>query len=67
MKPLLSSNVAIRRKNLSLCTVMRLVKIKNIDLHCVQYFLEQILPDMIEEGIRSPFDIRKITEEALAQ
>ncbi|NMI05624.1 HD domain-containing protein [Paenibacillus sp. SZ31] len=44
-----------------------LVKIKNIDLHCVQYFLEQILPDMIEEGIRSPFDIRKITEEALAQ
>ncbi|MEK3703875.1 MAG: YfbR-like 5'-deoxynucleotidase [Paenibacillus sp.] len=43
-----------------------LVKIKNIDLHCVQYFLEQILPDMIEEGIRSPFDIRKITEEALA-
>ncbi|WP_440111309.1 YfbR-like 5'-deoxynucleotidase [Paenibacillus sp. QZ-Y1] len=44
-----------------------LVKIKNIDLHCVQYFLEQILPDIIEEGIRSPFDIRKITEEALAQ
>ncbi|KLU55840.1 MULTISPECIES: YfbR-like 5'-deoxynucleotidase [unclassified Paenibacillus] len=44
-----------------------LVKIKNINLHCVQYFLEQILPDMIEEGIRSPFDIRKITEEALAQ
>ncbi|OMF13252.1 hydrolase [Paenibacillus amylolyticus] len=44
-----------------------LVKIKNIDLHCVQYFLEQILPDMIDEGIRSPFDIRKITEEALAQ
>lgn len=26
-----------------------LVKIKNINLHCVQYFLEQILPDMIEE------------------
>lgn len=44
-----------------------LVKIKNINLHCVQYFLEQILPDIIEEGIRSPFDIRKITEEALAQ
>ncbi|WP_340398970.1 YfbR-like 5'-deoxynucleotidase [Paenibacillus sp. FSL H8-0079] len=44
-----------------------LIKIKNIDLHCVQYFLEQILPDMIDEGIRSPFDIRKITEEALAQ
>lgn len=44
-----------------------LIKIKNIDLHCVRYFLDNILPDMIEEGIRSPFDIRQITEEALSQ
>ncbi|MGQ8872767.1 YfbR-like 5'-deoxynucleotidase [Paenibacillus sp. TSA_86.1] len=44
-----------------------LIKIKNIDLHCVRYFLNHILPDIIEEGNRSPFDIRKITEEALSQ
>ncbi|MEK4056119.1 YfbR-like 5'-deoxynucleotidase [Paenibacillus sp. FSL F4-0087] len=44
-----------------------LIKIKNIDLHCVQYFLEHILPDIIEEGNRSPFDIRQITEDALSQ
>ncbi len=44
-----------------------LVKIKNIDLHCVTYFLEHILPDIIHEGTFSPIDIRKITEEALAQ
>ncbi|KQO18374.1 YfbR-like 5'-deoxynucleotidase [Paenibacillus sp. Leaf72] len=44
-----------------------LIKIKNIDLHCVKYFLEHILPDIIHEGTLSPIDIRKITEEALAQ
>jgi putative hydrolase of HD superfamily len=44
-----------------------LVKIKNIDLHCVNYFLNHILPDIIHEGTLSPIDIRKITEEALAQ
>ena len=44
-----------------------LIKIKNIDLHCVHYFLHHILPDIIQEGIRSPIDIRKITEEALAE
>ncbi|MDQ0173370.1 hypothetical protein J2T19_004863 [Paenibacillus tundrae] len=44
-----------------------LIKIKNIDLHCVHYSLYHILPDIIQEGIRSPIDIRKITEEALAE
>ncbi|MCM3781524.1 HD domain-containing protein [Neobacillus mesonae] len=44
-----------------------LVKIKNIDLHCVRYFLNHILPDIIEECTVSPFDIKRITKEALAQ
>ncbi|WP_341280825.1 YfbR-like 5'-deoxynucleotidase [Paenibacillus sp. FSL H8-0537] len=44
-----------------------IIKIKNINLHCVKYFLEHILPDIIHEGTLSPIDIRKITEEALAQ
>ncbi|SDX59376.1 YfbR-like 5'-deoxynucleotidase [Paenibacillus sp. PDC88] len=44
-----------------------IVKIKNIDLHCVRYFLEQILPDIIDECMTSPFDIKQITKEALAQ
>jgi len=43
-----------------------LVKIKGIRLHCVSYFLEQILPDLVLEGARAPIDIRQITEEALA-
>ncbi|WP_342429165.1 YfbR-like 5'-deoxynucleotidase [Paenibacillus sp. FSL L8-0158] len=43
-----------------------LVKIKNIQLHCVDYFLENILPDMVEEETPSSIDIKKITEEALA-
>lgn len=44
-----------------------IVKIKNIDLHCVRYFLEQILPDIIDECMTSPYDIKQITKEALAQ
>ncbi|MBO2946157.1 HD domain-containing protein [Paenibacillus sp. F411] len=44
-----------------------LIKIKNIDLHCVRYFLGHILPDIIEESQISPIDIKGITEEALAQ
>lgn len=44
-----------------------LIKIKNIDLHCVRYFLDHILPDIVQEGLLSPIDIRKITEEAMAQ
>ncbi|AIQ61995.1 5'-deoxynucleotidase YfbR [compost metagenome] len=43
-----------------------LVKIKNIDLECVRYFLNRILPDIIEESKASPIDIKRITEEALA-
>ncbi|MFD2700566.1 YfbR-like 5'-deoxynucleotidase [Paenibacillus shunpengii] len=44
-----------------------IVKIKNINLHCVRYFLEQILPDIIDECMTSPYDIKQITKEALAQ
>ncbi len=44
-----------------------LVKIKNIRLHCVDYFLDHILPDMVHEGTFSTIDIKRITEEALAQ
>lgn len=43
-----------------------LVKIKNIQLHCVEYFLGNILPDMVKEETPSSIDIKKITEEALA-
>lgn len=43
-----------------------LIKIKNIDLKCVEYFLAGILPDMVNEETLSPVDIRRITEEALA-
>ncbi|URJ53159.1 YfbR-like 5'-deoxynucleotidase [Paenibacillus polymyxa] len=43
-----------------------LVKIKNIQLHCVNYFLGNILPDMVKEETPSSIDIKKITEEALA-
>ncbi|MDQ6423280.1 HD domain-containing protein [Paenibacillus sp. LHD-117] len=43
-----------------------LIKIKNIDLHCVDYFLAHILPDMVNDEIVSTVDIRRITEEALA-
>ncbi|MDN4618918.1 HD domain-containing protein [Paenibacillus sp. PsM32] len=43
-----------------------LVKIKHIELHCVDYFLNEILPDMVNEESLSPIDIKRITEEALA-
>ncbi|MDQ0194946.1 YfbR-like 5'-deoxynucleotidase [Paenibacillus wynnii] len=43
-----------------------LVKIKNINLKCVDYFLETILPDMVNEESISSIDIKRITEEALA-
>ncbi|MNW47790.1 5'-deoxynucleotidase YfbR [compost metagenome] len=42
-----------------------LVKIKNIRLRCVDYFLREILTDMVNEGTSSPIDIRRITQEAL--
>ncbi|MCL6601329.1 MAG: HD domain-containing protein [Paenibacillus sp.] len=43
-----------------------LVKIKNINLKCVEYFLENILPDIVNEESMSTIDIKRITEEALA-
>lgn len=43
-----------------------LVKIKNIRLKCVDYFLQHILPDMVNEETISSVDIKRITEEALA-
>lgn len=43
-----------------------LIKIKNINLYCVEYFLKSILPDMMNDEIISSVDIRRITEEALA-
>lgn len=41
-------------------------KISKIKLHCVQYFLDEILPDLISESENCPVDIRQITYEALA-
>jgi len=43
-----------------------LIKIKGIKLHCVDYFLAHILPDMVSEGARSPINIEQITHDALA-
>ncbi|SFT23723.1 HD domain-containing protein [Paenibacillus sp. BC26] len=43
-----------------------LIKIKGIRLHCVDYFLQHILPDLVSEGARSQIDIEQITKEALA-
>ncbi|KHF34775.1 HD containing hydrolase-like enzyme [Paenibacillus sp. P1XP2] len=43
-----------------------LIKIKQIKLHCVDYFLREILPDLVREGSQSPIDIERITNEALA-
>ncbi|WP_270167224.1 YfbR-like 5'-deoxynucleotidase [Paenibacillus sp. SYP-B4298] len=43
-----------------------LIKIKQIKLHCVNYFLTSILPDMVNEGSMSKVNIKQITEEALA-
>ncbi|MDU0202546.1 YfbR-like 5'-deoxynucleotidase [Paenibacillus sp. MAH-36] len=43
-----------------------LIKINTIPLHCVDYFLKNILPDMVNDEITSPVDIKRITEEALS-
>ncbi|CAG7650212.1 YfbR-like 5'-deoxynucleotidase [Paenibacillus allorhizosphaerae] len=43
-----------------------LIKIKNMRLYCVEYFLNHILPDMINDEHISSVDIKRITEEALA-
>jgi len=42
-----------------------LIKIKKIDLHCVDYFLSKILPDMVRDAMTSTVDIKRITEEAI--
>jgi putative hydrolase of HD superfamily len=42
-----------------------LIKIKKIELHCVDYFLNHILLDIVEESLNCPVDIKKITKEAL--
>ncbi|WCF11541.1 HD domain-containing protein (plasmid) [Paenibacillus thiaminolyticus] len=42
-------------------------KIKDINLHCVRYFLNEILPDMISEEMMSYVDIKEITEQVLAE
>ncbi|WP_336775864.1 MULTISPECIES: YfbR-like 5'-deoxynucleotidase [unclassified Paenibacillus] len=44
-----------------------LIKIKEIKLHCVDYFLAHILPDLVSQGVKSPIDIEQITKEALAE
>ncbi|MBP1905771.1 putative hydrolase of HD superfamily [Paenibacillus turicensis] len=44
-----------------------LVKIKNIKLHCVDYFLNEILTDMVNEETISSIDIKRITNEALGK
>lgn len=41
-------------------------KISKIKLHCVEYFLAHILPDLISESDTCPVDIKLITHEALA-
>jgi hypothetical protein len=38
-----------------------LLAIKNINLKCVEYFLENILPDMVKEETPSSIDIKKIS------
>lgn len=43
-----------------------LIKIKQIKLHCVEYFLTSVLPDMVNEESMSRVNIKQITEEALA-
>lgn len=42
-----------------------LIKIKNIKLHCVDYFLQHILPDIVKQSTNCPVDISQITKEAL--
>lgn len=42
-----------------------LVKIKHIKLKCVDYFLSEILTDMVNEETMSSIDIKRITKEAL--
>jgi putative hydrolases of HD superfamily len=43
-----------------------LIKIKGIKLHSVDYFLNHILPDIVNDSSHGPVDIVRITKEALA-
>lgn len=43
-----------------------IIAMKNIDLKCVDYFLENVLVDMVNEEIISTVNIKKMTEEALS-
>lgn len=43
-----------------------LSKISKIKLHCVEYFLAHILPDLVTAGSTSPINLEQITREALA-
>lgn len=42
-----------------------IIAIKQIDLACVDYFLEHVLPEMVAEDMITTVDIKKITELAL--
>lgn len=43
-----------------------LKQIKEIPLHCVDYFINNVLPEIMEDELNSTVDIRQITEEILA-
>ncbi|MEH6943446.1 HD domain-containing protein [Bacillus sp. JJ722] len=42
------------------------IAIKDIDLKCVDYFLEHVLTEMVDEDLVSTVNVRKITKEALS-
>lgn len=42
------------------------IAIKDIDLKCVEYFLEHVLTEMVDEDMVSTVNVRKITKEALS-
>ncbi|MEB1809764.1 MAG: HD domain-containing protein [Bacillaceae bacterium] len=42
-----------------------LIAIKDIDLHCVKYFFDNILAEMLDDSLNTVVDIRKLTEEIL--
>ena len=42
-----------------------LIAIKSVKLPCVDYFLEHVLSEMVEDEVTATIDIKKITEEVL--
>lgn len=44
-----------------------LITIKKIELRCIQHFMEDVLPEILNEEINSGIDLRKITEDALSR